>query len=150
MMQQNNLRLPEQNIVIMVGRLTRDPDFRRTATGKAVCSFDIAVSKRIKDSITGEWRDADPAFVPIVVWGDQAERCGERLKKGVPVHVEGRLRTNKWEASDGSKRSRLEVIASRVQFLIRRDNVAADVKPADNDNAVGSGIDSDEDEDIPF
>ena len=117
MTQQINLRLPEQNLVIMVGRLTRDPEIRRTSTGKAVCSFDIAMSRRMKDAATGEWKDADPTFVPVIVWGEQAERCGERLKKGDPVHVEGRLQTNKWEGQDGQKRSRIEAIANRVQFL---------------------------------
>jgi single-strand DNA-binding protein len=160
-MQQNSIRLPEQNSVIMVGRLTRDPELRRTGTGKAVCAFDIAISRRIKDSITGEWKDADATFVPIIVWGEQAERCAERLKKGSHVHVEGRLQTNKWEGNDGIKRSRFEVIASRVQILsvtTRQGNAAIDTakaKPLDeesvnaspeqNDNNI-----SDNDEDIPF
>lgn len=150
--QQNSLRLPEQNNVMLVGRLTRDPDLRRTGTGKAVCSFDIAIGRRFKDQATGEWKDADPTFVPIIVWGDQAERCGERLKKGVPVHVEGRLQTNKWEGSDGAKRSRLEVIASRVQFLsIVKQGAAIGSKPADDSEyAPASDISGDEDEDIPF
>jgi single-strand DNA-binding protein len=155
MTQQNNIRLPEQNSVIMVGRLTRDPELRRTGTGKAVCSFDIAISRRIKDSVTGEWKDADPTFVPVIVWGEQGERCGERLKKGSPVHVEGRLQTNKWEGNDGTKRSRLEVVASRVQILsvVRQDNAAIGAKPADSINASSDqydGIGGDDDEDIPF
>jgi len=155
MTQQNNIRLPEQNSVIMVGRLTRDPELRRTGTGKAVCSFDIAISRRIKDSVTGEWKDADPTFVPVIVWGEQAERCGERLKKGSPVHVEGRLQTNKWEGTDGTKRSRLEAVASRVQILsvVRQDNAAIGAKPADSINASSDqydGIGGDGDEDIPF
>ncbi|MDR0398198.1 single-stranded DNA-binding protein [Candidatus Endomicrobiellum devescovinae] len=155
MTQQNNIRLPEQNSVIMVGRLTRDPELRRTGTGKAVCSFDIAISRRIKDSVTGEWKDADPTFVPVIVWGEQAERCGERLKKGSPVHVEGRLQTNKWEGTDGTKRSRLEAVASRVQILsvARQDNAAIGAKPADSINASSDqydGIGGDGDEDIPF
>ncbi|MDR1245002.1 MAG: single-stranded DNA-binding protein [Endomicrobium sp.] len=155
MTQQNNIRLPEQNSVIMVGRLTRDPELRRTGTGKAVCSFDIAISRRIKDSVTGEWKDADPTFVPVIVWGEQAERCGERLKKGSPVHVEGRLQTNKWEGNDGTKRSRLEVVASRVQILsvVRQDNAAIGAKPVDNINVSSDqydGIGEDGDEDIPF
>jgi single-strand DNA-binding protein len=102
----------------------------------------------MKDPVTGEWKDADPTFVPVIVWGDQAERCGERLKKGLPVHVEGRLQTNKWEGSDGTKRSRLEVVASRVQFLsvIKQDSVAIGAKPIDTINeAEDIG-----DEDIPF
>jgi single-strand DNA-binding protein len=151
--QQNSLRLPEQNNVILVGRLVRDPELRRTSTGKAVCSFDIAISRRYKDQTTGEWKDADPTFVPIIVWGDQAERCGDRLKKGAPVHVEGRLQTNKWE-QDGQKRSRLEVIASRVQFLsIVKQESAIGAKPPLEDSTyapAAANISGDEDEDIPF
>lgn len=154
--QQNNFRLPEQNIVIIVGRLTRDPELRRTSTGKAVCSFDIAISRRIKDVVTDEWKDADPTFVPIVVWGDQAERCGSRLKKGMPVHVEGKLQTNKWEGNDGVKRSRLEIVALRVQFLIiiRQESVE-DVKVVNasgNINEFSGQLNnvSDDDDDIPF
>jgi single stranded DNA-binding protein (ssb) len=151
--QQNSLRLPEQNNVVLVGRLTRDPELRRTGTGKAVCSFDIAISRRFKDQSTGEWKDADPTFVPVVVWGDQAERCGERLKKGVPVHVEGRLQTNKWEGSDGAKRSRLEVIASRIQFLSvakQASAIGAKASSEDSEYAPASDISGEEDEDIPF
>jgi len=153
--QQNSLRLPEQNSVMLVGRLTRDPELRRTGTGKAVCSFDIAISRRMKDAATGEWKDADPTFVPVIVWGDQAERCGERLKKGVPVHVEGRLQTNKWESSDGTKRSRLEVIASRVQFLSfakQAANTAIGAKPAEDSDGAESApaAVAGDDEDIPF
>jgi single-strand DNA-binding protein len=149
-LQQNSLRLPEQNIVIMVGRLTRDPELRRTNTGKAVCSFDIAISRRMKDSVTGEWKDTDPTFVPIIVWDSLAERCCERLKKGFPVHVEGRLRINKWERSDGIKRSRLEVVASRVQFLftVKQESSAIGAKPIDMQEQFDNA--DDDDENIPF
>jgi single-strand DNA-binding protein len=129
---------------------------RRTGTGKAVCSFDIAISRRIKDSVTGEWKDADPTFVPVIVWGDQAERCGERLKKGSPVYVEGRLQTNKWKGNDGTKVSRLEAVASRVQILsvAKQDNSVTDTKkPADIIHASSGQYDAivgDDDEDIPF
>jgi single-strand DNA-binding protein len=142
---------------MIIGRLTRDPEIRRTSAGKAVCSFDIAISRRMKDPATGEWKDADPTFVPVIVWGDQAERCGERLKKGVPVHVEGRLQTNKWESQDGQKRSRLEVIAQRVQFLsvIKQDNQPAaigakveDTPPIPSEEP--SHVSVDDDDDIPF
>jgi len=156
--QQNNFfRLPEQNIVIMVGRLTKDPELRRTVNGKAVCSFDIAISRRIKDTITNEWKDSDPTFVPIIVWGDQAERCGNRLKKGMPVHVEGRLQTNKWEGNDGVKRSRLEVVALRIQFLVTiRQESVTDVRETavsssgGNVNEFSGQFDNTSDDDVPF
>jgi single-strand DNA-binding protein len=137
----------------MVGRLTRDPELRRTNTGKAVCSFDIAISRRMKDPATGEWKDADPTFVPVIVWEAQAERCAERLKKGLPVYVEGRLKTDKWEGADGQKRSRLEVVATRVQFLsvIRQSNAAIGAKPVDaTSQSYGQVDNSGDDEDIPF
>jgi single-strand DNA-binding protein len=164
MMRQYNIRLPDLNIVMLIGRLTRDPDLRRTSTGRAVCSFDIAVPRRIKDSVTNEWKDADPAFVSIIVWGEQAERCGERLKKGLPVYVEGRCQTHNWEGKDGTKRSRLEVVASRVQILsvMKQDSANANVdavigsKPIDNPNESvqqnnnDSNVTSSNEEDIPF
>jgi len=135
-----------------VGRLTRDPETRRTSTSKTVCKFDIAIGRRFKDAATGEWKDADPTFVPVVVWGDQANRCGDRLKKGMPVHVEGRLQTNSWQATDGTKKSRLEVIASRVQILVRSDQApAAKTKVEDADNEYVSESDVNMgDEEVPF
>jgi single-strand DNA-binding protein len=152
--QRNNFRLPEQNSVIVVGRLTRDPELRRTGMGKAVCSFDIAISRRMKDPITGEWKDADPTFVPIIVWENQAERCNEHLKKGLPVYVEGKLKTNKWEGNDGVKRSRLEVVALRVQFLFiaKKESSTIDAKSIDSMNESQEHSDNADDdyESIPF
>ncbi len=151
-MNQQNYQLPQQNNVVLVGRLTRDPETRRTSTSKTVCKFDIAIGRRFKDAATGEWKDADPTFVPIVVWGDQANRCGDRLKKGMPVHVEGRLQTNSWQATDGTKKSRIEVIASRVQILVRSDQApAAKTKVEDADNEYVSENDVNMgDEEVPF
>ncbi|MDR2676494.1 MAG: single-stranded DNA-binding protein [Endomicrobium sp.] len=148
----NSLRLPEQNSVIVMGRLTKDPELRRTGTGKAVCSFDVAISRRMKDITTGQWKDADPTFVPIIVWGDQAERCNERLKKGYPVYIEGRLQTNKWEGSDGTKKSRLEVVVSRIQFLfvVKQDSMATVWPKSPDDNVLNESQDIRNDEDVPF
>lgn len=154
-MNQQNYQLPQQNSVILVGRLTRDPELKRTSTSKSVCRFDIAMSRRFKDSATGEWKDSNPTFVPIIVWGDQAERCAERLKKGVPVHVEGRLQTSSWQAADGTKKSRLEVVASRVQFLIRLEQQtqqaakASDSESGDNEYVSENDVNIDEEE-VPF
>ena len=113
----STLRLHQLNDVKLVGRLTRDPELRFTAKGLAVCRFDIAVNRRYKD-VTGEWKD-DTSFVPVVVWKETAQRCADRLKKGSPVYVEGRLKSRNWETKDGQKRTSLEVNALRVQFLAK-------------------------------
>src|SRR5260370_4140741 len=111
------LRLLQMNDVRLVGRLTRDPEVRYTTKGQAVARLDLAVNRRFKDG-TGEWRD-DTTFVPITVWREAAERCRERLKKGSPIYVEGRLRSTNWETKDGQKRSGIEVEAYRLQFLAK-------------------------------
>lgn len=111
-----NIRLPEQNSVILTGRLTRDPNVAYTQKGSAVCSFDIAVNRRWLDKSSSEWKD-DVTFVPIVAWGQIAERCKDRLKKGSPVHVEGRLTADEYTGKDGVKRKSLKVVANRLQFL---------------------------------
>ena len=129
-MAQQNLRLPEQNSITLVGRLTRDPELRFTAKGAAVCRFDLAVNRRYKEAATGEWKD-DTSFIPVVVWGDAANRCGERLKKGLPVHVEGRLQSRNWETKEGQKRTSIEVIARRVQFLSKVTTDDAEVEGAE-------------------
>jgi single-strand DNA-binding protein len=111
------LRLLQLNDVRLVGRLTRDPEVRYTAKGQAVARLDLAVNRRFKDA-TGEWRE-EATFVPITVWREMAERSRERLKKGSPVYVEGRLKSTSWETKDGQKRSGLEVEAYRLQFLAK-------------------------------
>ncbi|MBI3548680.1 MAG: single-stranded DNA-binding protein [Elusimicrobia bacterium] len=110
------IRLPELNYVLLNGRLTRDPESFFTSGGIAKCSFSIAVNRRMKDSKTNEWKD-DVFYMPIVVWREQAERCKEKLKKGSPVFVEGRLRSREFEDKSGQKRTIIEVEARRVQFL---------------------------------
>jgi len=148
-MNQLNYQIPQQNSVILVGRLTRDPELKRTTTSKSVCRFDIAMSRRFKDQVTGEWKDSDPTFVPIIVWGEQAERCAERLKKGIPVYVEGRLQTSSWQSTDGSKRSRLEVVASRIQFLVKMEQNQEKSNVSENEYVSDSNVDID-DEEVPF
>jgi len=111
------LRLLQLNDIRLVGRLTRDPEVRYTPKGQAVARLDIAVNRRYKDG-TGEWRE-EATFVPVTVWREAAERCRERLKKGHPVYVEGRLKSTSWETKEGQKRSGLEVEAFRLQFLAK-------------------------------
>jgi single-strand DNA-binding protein len=102
------------NNVILMGNLTRDPEVRYTTSGTPVATLGLAVNNRMKQG--DEWKD-DPCFIDVVVFGKQAESCGEYLSKGQPVLVEGRLRYRTWEGQDGQKRSKHEVSAFRVQFM---------------------------------
>ncbi|MFI5361667.1 MAG: single-stranded DNA-binding protein [Elusimicrobiota bacterium] len=113
----SEIRLPEQNTVLLTGRLTRDAELKYTAAGVAMCRFSLAVNRRFKDPKSGEWKD-DTSYVDISVWREAAERCGKVLKKGSPVHIEGRLRSYTVESKeDGAKRTKVEVEARRVQIL---------------------------------
>jgi len=110
-----NLKLHSLNDVKIVGRLTRDPELRYTTQGIPVCRFRVAVGRKYKDR-NGEWKE-EVAFVPCTVWRDTAERCGQRLKKGSPIFVEGRLKSREWQTKEGQKRSDLELEVMRIQFL---------------------------------
>jgi single-strand DNA-binding protein len=111
-----NIRLHSLNDVKLVGRLTKDPELRYTTQGTAVCHFRIAVGRKYKDRNSSEWKE-DVAFVPCSVWRETAERCGQRLKKGSPVFIEGRLKSREWQTKEGQKRSDLEVDIQKIQFL---------------------------------
>jgi single-strand DNA-binding protein len=102
------------NSIVLLGNLTRDPEVRYTPSGTPVATLGLAVNNRTKQG--DDWKD-DPCFIDVVVFGKQAESCGEYLSKGQPVLVEGRLRYRSWEGQDGQKRSKHEVTAFRVQFM---------------------------------
>ena len=142
----SGIRLPELNVVLLNGRLTRDPEVFFTSGGLAKCSFSMAVNRRMKDSKTNEWKD-DVFYMPIVVWREQAERCKEKLKKGSPVSVEGRLRGREYEDKSGQKRAVLEVQATRVQFL---SSVTTGDAPAAKEDSEDTGSASENLEEVPF
>ena len=118
------IRLPEQNTVLLTGRLTRDPELKYTASGTAMFRFGLAVTRRYKDPKSGEWKD-DATFINVVTWREAGERVGKAVKKGSPVHVEGRLRSHDYQDKDGNKRSGIEVEARRVQILEKASTAAA-------------------------
>jgi single-strand DNA-binding protein len=105
------------NKVILVGRLTQDPEVRYTQSGKAVASFSLAVNRIVAK---GAHPEAD--FVPIVAWEKLAETCGNNLGKGQRVLIEGRLQIRSYEGNDGTKRRVTEVIAQNMEFLERKKN----------------------------
>ena len=102
------------NKVFLMGNLTRDPELRYVPSGAPVTTFGLAVNRRYVTQ-QGEKKD-EVCFVRIVVFGKQAESCSQHLSKGRLVFIEGRLQYRSWE-QDGQKRSMLDVIADRVQFL---------------------------------
>lgn len=102
------------NKVFLMGNLTRDPELRYVPSGAPVATFGLAVNRRFVTQ-QGEKRD-DVCFVRVVVFGKQAESCSQHLNKGRLVFIEGRLQYRSWE-QDGQKRSTLDIVADRVQFL---------------------------------
>jgi single-strand DNA-binding protein len=106
------------NRVTLVGRLTRDPELRHLPSGNAVLEMGLAVNGRQKDE-AGNWTDK-PNFFDVKVYGNQAEFLSQHLTKGRRIGVDGRLDWRSWEAQDGSKRSKVDVVAQDVQFLDSR------------------------------
>ena len=134
------------NKVFLIGNLTKPPELRYTPSGTAVADIRLAVNRNYTTQ-GGEKRE-DTCFLTVVVWGKQAESCGEYLDKGSPILVEGRLQTREWEAKDGGKRTVIEVVAERVQFMGRGRATAPATVPASAEpfaEEAGSGND-----DVPF
>ena len=138
------------NRVILAGNLTRDPELRFTNDGVPVCSFGLAVN-RVRS------RNEEVDFFDISAWRELGETIANNKKKGDPILVEGRLQYRTWEAQDGSKRSKVDVVADNVQFLGRAGEPQEADTPAGGGGKRGRGRDreevdiNEEDfEDIPF
>ncbi|MBI4386298.1 MAG: single-stranded DNA-binding protein [Elusimicrobia bacterium] len=143
------VRLPELNLALLNGRLTRDPEIFFTGGGVAKCSFSIAVNRRIKDAKTSEWKD-DVFYMPVVVWREQGQRCKDKLRKGSPVSVEGRLRSRDYEDKSGQKRTVVEVEARRVQFLSTVSASASGETTASVQKGEDSSAEAESLEEVPF
>lgn len=102
------------NKVIIVGRLTRDPEVRATTGGQSVATVSVATGRTYTNK-AGE-KQEKTEFHNVVVWGRLAEICGQYLVKGQEVLFEGRLETRTWEAQDGQKRTRTEIVAENMQL----------------------------------
>lgn len=112
--------MADLNKVFLMGRLTFDPELRRTPGGTAVTELRMATS-RTYNGRDGE-RKEETLFVDVTVWDRQAETCCQYLKKGSGVHVEGSLKMDTWDdKTTGEKRSKIKIQADRVQFLDRRE-----------------------------
>ena len=135
----SNLRLGYLNSVQLIGRLVADPELRYTQKGAPVCDFRIASSRRYKNRETGEQQE-ETLFINIVAWRRQAELANDYLKKGSAVLIEGRVRSRQWESAQGEKRSAIEIVARRIQFL--------DMPPAGAGASTGAEPAADTDEEV--
>lgn len=106
------------NVVVIGGNLTRDAELRSTKGGTQVLAFGVAVNERRKNQQSGEWEDV-PNYVDCTLFGNRAGAIARYMTKGTRVCVSGHLRWHQWEARDGSKRSKLDVVAEEIQFSSR-------------------------------
>jgi single-strand DNA-binding protein len=109
------------NKVMLIGRLTRDPEIRAFPNGGKVAAFGFAVNNRRKNSSTGQWED-DPVFIDVEAFnrgemGKQADLVEQYLRKGRQVFLEGHLKLDQWTSQDGQKRQKLKVVVDNMQFL---------------------------------
>ena len=153
------------NKVILIGNLGKDPEVRYTASGEAMCNFTLATTESWKDKSTGEKKELTE-WHRVSFFGKLAEICGQYLKKGSQVYVEGSLRTRKWTDKDGQERYTTEIKGAEMTMLGSRqgmgapassggggggayDNVPADYAPAPARNKPKPSFD-DLGDDIPF
>lgn len=132
------------NRIILMGRLTRDPDLRHTGNGTAVASFTLAVDHDYKSSDTGE-RGVD--FIDIVAWRNTAEFVSKYFAKGRMAVVSGRLQIRNWTDTDGNKRRSAEVVAENVYFGDSKKSDSA--APAAQVDAFAA-LDADDESGLPF
>jgi len=117
------------NKVMLIGNLTRDPDYKVTDSGAALCTFTIATNKNIRSG-DGEKTELTE-FHNIVTWGKLADICKDLLSKGVKVYVEGSLSTSSWEGDDGVKRYKTEIRADEVILLVGKNKQDAEITSDD-------------------
>lgn len=136
------------NKVILVGRLGRDPEVRSTPSGATVAKFSIATDERYTDK-SGE-RQERTEWHNIVAWARLGEICGQYLKKGKLVYIEGSLRTDSWDDKEtGQKKYRTEIVAREMKMLDRKGDDEGGAY-AGAGRGASSGHDTVEDDDVPF
>jgi single-strand DNA-binding protein len=138
------------NRIVLIGRLTRDPELRYTQSGVPVASFTLAVDRNFKNA-QGE-RETD--FINIVVWRQQAENCAQYLTKGKLAAVDGNLQLRSYTGNDGIKRTVAEVIADTVRFLSPKEGGSSFTAAAPPKEAAPYNAEQEEEmlgnDDLPF
>lgn len=130
------------NRVVLVGRLTRDPNLRSTQTGRSVVNFGIAVDRRVKKDAKQPQQTAD--FFNVVAWGRQAETIAQYMRKGRQIALEGRLQSHTYTAQDGGKRNVVEVVLDSFDFIGNKNS--QDAPPQNEFDEDFTEVD----DDVPF
>lgn len=141
------------NKVLLIGRLTRDPESRTTPSGATVTAFGLAVNRVYTRRDSGE-KVEETCFVDVEAWGRTGENIQRYMRKGRQLFVEGRLKFDSWER-EGQRRSKLSVVAENVQFLGGRDEGGNSGGGGNMDRAAPVGAKTPQDDygeadDIPF
>lgn len=133
------------NKVILMGRLTKNPELKYNPGGLAVANFTLAVNTKYSSKDSGQKEEV--GFFDIVVFGKQAETCANYLSKGSLALVEGRLAQRKWETPEGEKKSRINIIANNIRFLSQKGAGSAAPQGQEDSDIID---DLPLEEDIPF
>jgi single-strand DNA-binding protein len=139
------------NRVVLVGRLTRDPELRALPSGTSVCSLRIACNSAAKDA-TGDFIER-PNYFDVSVYGSSGESVANYMRKGGRVAIDGRLDWREWETSDGQKRQAVSIVADTVQFLDSpRDRSENGDRGGDEEGAGGEpvGVGAPDGDDLVF
>ena len=138
------------NKVILVGNLTRDPELRVTSNGLSICKLGLAVNRNYTNK-DGELKD-ETTYVDIDAFGKQAEILAKYMQKGRPLMLEGRLKLDQWESSDGQKRSKLGVVLESFQFIGGRDDNSSHSTSSSNTSVENENTSEGEsfDGEVPF
>ena len=112
------------NKATVTGNITRDPELRQTQGGTNVLTIGVAVNDRRKNQQTGEWEDY-PNFIDCTIFGNRATGVAPHLEKGMKVAIEGKLNQSRWQAEDGTNRSKIEIIVDEIEFMSRQQGQTA-------------------------
>jgi single-strand DNA-binding protein len=116
------------NSIVIEGNLTRDPTYKETAKGTAICAFSIAANRFYKN---GDNMEKEVSFFDVEAWAKLAERCYNLGRKGRGARVVGRLKQDRWTDSDGKARSRVSIVAEHVEFRpeLRNEDAKSEAEP---------------------
>ncbi|MBA3751582.1 single-stranded DNA-binding protein [Candidatus Dependentiae bacterium] len=140
------------NRVILIGNLTKDPDFKQQPSGQGLCKLSLASNRQFRNKQTGAMVQ-EVCYIDVTVWGPQAENCRQYLQKGRPVLVEGRLKLDSWKDADGQQKQRHTIVADSVVFLGARGEAESRSKDEMSEDGVHEALFKDEApfaDDLPF